>query len=206
MEAENMIVAKIDQFPSPASYKLPLALEYPEHDVTKNKNPVYSVFKDHPEFFKEVAEIFGVGAGQTRFGKDRIPAPTIGVRRKEASNTMPGPFAYAPEHFASLKGKTPPAFSIGSRIRDPAPQKMPAPNEYYIPSCLGSKVPHMRSSPAHSIFGKPSEYEPERSPGPAAYKTMDPDKYKRRLPTYTMTGRNRDTVDRNPEPVAYKKY
>jgi hypothetical protein len=45
---------------------------------------------------------------------------------------------------------------------------MPAPNEHYIPSWIGPKVPYMYSSTADSIFGKRSDYERETSAGPEA--------------------------------------
>jgi hypothetical protein len=84
--------------------------------------------------FKQDPEIIGIKAGQSFSGKDNIPAPTVEERREEPPNTVPGPFAYAPEYFASVKGNKPSAFSIRNRIRNPTPKKMPAPNEHYIPS------------------------------------------------------------------------
>jgi hypothetical protein len=45
----------------------------------------------------------------------------------------------------------------------------------------------------------------ERSPGPAAYKTMNLDTYKKRLPKYSMSGRSsRHLADGSPGPAAYE--
>jgi hypothetical protein len=203
---KTIIVVQRGQFPSPSSYTLPSVLGYPRHDITKTRNPAYTISEKRMEFLKRSPDMQFVRPGQTRFGKDKVRAHTLGERRPEPPSTVPGPCTYAPERFASLKGKKAPAFSISNRIRDPMPPQVPAPNTYRIPSCIGPKLPHMRSSAAHSIYGKPYDHEASRSPGPAAYRTMDPDKYKRRLPTYTMSPRAREVMNLNPGPAAYRNF
>ena len=95
-----------------------------------------------------------------------------------------------------MRQRTPPAFTLGSRLRPrPLNTSAPAPNTYTLPSLWGSQVFTKPSSPSYTVAGRtpaarPSQ-DPAEIPGPGQYDSPDPNAYRQRRPAFTMLGRPR---------------
>ncbi|KAI4569734.1 hypothetical protein MJT46_007028 [Ovis ammon polii x Ovis aries] len=133
----------------------------------------------------------------TRFGRSCTPAYSMQGRGKSPSlEVTPGPGAYSPEKVAPMRQRTPPAFTLGSRLRPrPLNTSAPAPNTYTLPSLWGSQVFTKPSSPSYTVAGRtPSArppQDPAEIPGPGQYDSPDPNAYRQRRPAFTMLGRPR---------------
>ncbi|XP_012584896.1 PREDICTED: outer dense fiber protein 3-like protein 2 [Condylura cristata] len=133
----------------------------------------------------------------TRFGRSCAPAYSIQGRGKSRGpEVTPGPGAYSPEKVAPLHQRTPPAFTLGSRLRpQPLDNSAPAPNTYTLPSLWGSQVFIKPSSPSYTVGGRtpPARppQDPSEIPGPGQYDSPDPNAYRQRRPAFTMLGRPR---------------
>lgn len=108
----------------------------------------------------------------------------------------PGPGAYSPEKVAPPRQRTPPAFTLGSRLRpQPLDTSAPAPNTYTLPSLWGAHIFVKPSSPCYTAAGRPPPLRPAQDPadipGPGQYESPNPDAYRQRLPAFTMPGRAR---------------
>lgn len=95
-----------------------------------------------------------------------------------------------------MRQRTPPAFTLGSRLRPrPLNTSAPAPNTYTLPSLWGSQVFTKPSSPSYTVAGRtPSArppQDPAEIPGPGQYDSPDPNAYRQRRPAFTMLGRPR---------------
>ncbi|XP_077616752.1 protein CIMAP1D [Crocuta crocuta] len=108
----------------------------------------------------------------------------------------PGPGAYSPEKVAPVRQRTPPAFTLGSRLRPQLQDtSAPAPNTYTLPSLWGSQIFVKPSSPSYTVVGRTPPprppQDPAEIPGPGQYDCPDPNTYRRRRPAFTMLGRPR---------------
>lgn len=108
----------------------------------------------------------------------------------------PGPGAYSPEKVAPVRQRTPPAFTLGSRLRPPPlDTSAPAPNAYTLPSLWGAQIFIKPSSPSYTVVGRTPPARPPQDPteipGPGQYESSDPNAYRQRPPAFTMLGRPR---------------
>ncbi|KAM7143257.1 protein CIMAP1D [Molossus nigricans] len=108
----------------------------------------------------------------------------------------PGPGAYSPEKVAPVRQRTPPAFTLGSRLRpQPLDTSAPAPNAYTLPSLWGAQIFIKPSSPSYTVVGRTPPprppQDPTEIPGPGQYDSPDPNAYRQRWPAFTMLGRPR---------------
>ncbi|XP_054983321.1 outer dense fiber protein 3-like protein 2 isoform X2 [Sorex araneus] len=126
-------------------------------------------------------------------------AAGAGSLLRESSSGLevtPGPGAYSPEKVAPVRQRTPPAFTLGSRLRpQPLDTSAPAPNTYTLPSLWGAHIFIKPSSPSYTVAGRPPPLRPAQDPaeipGPGQYESPNPDAYRQRLPAFTMPGRAR---------------
>uniref|UniRef100_A0A8D1R905 Outer dense fiber of sperm tails 3 like 2 n=1 Tax=Sus scrofa TaxID=9823 RepID=A0A8D1R905_PIG len=133
----------------------------------------------------------------TRFGRSCTPAYSMQGRGKSRGlEVTPGPGAYSPEKVAPVRQRTPPAFTLGSRLRpQPLDTSAPAPNTYTLPSLWGSQIFIKPSSPSYTVAGRTPAtrrlLDPAEMPGPGQYESPDPNTYRQRRPAFTMLGRPR---------------
>ena len=70
---------------------------------------------------------------------------------------------------------------------------IPGPNQYSLPSTIGSRVVNKRSSPAHSMAGRGKSggfsEDLAKAPGPGQYNPVELDIKNRKAPAYSMSGR-----------------
>lgn len=108
----------------------------------------------------------------------------------------PGPGAYSPEKAPPVRQRNPPAFTLGSRLRQKPPDaSFPAPNAYSMPPLWGSQIFIKPSSPSFTVVGRrpparPAQ-DPSEIPGPGQYETPDPNTYRQRRPAFSILGRPR---------------
>uniref|UniRef100_A0A7N5P5P7 CIMAP1 family member D n=1 Tax=Ailuropoda melanoleuca TaxID=9646 RepID=A0A7N5P5P7_AILME len=133
----------------------------------------------------------------TRFGRSCTPAYSMQGRGKSRGlEVTPGPGAYSPEKVAPVRQRTPPAFTLGSRLRPQLQDtSAPAPNTYTLPSLWGSQIFTKPRSPSYTVAGRTPPARPPQDPaeipGPGQYDSPDPNTYRQRRPAFTMLGRPR---------------
>lgn len=142
-------------------------------------------------------------AGGPRAGGDCALQPSCPLLT--ALEVTPGPGAYSPEKVAPVRQRTPPAFTLGSRLRPQPPDtSAPAPNTYTLPSLWGSQIFTKPSSPSYSVVGRTPPTRPPQDPaeipGPGQYDSPDPNAYRQRRPAFTMLGRPRAPRPRDETP------
>lgn len=206
----KMPIAAMMRGPGPAKYGLPSCLGHEFHDIRKGKSPAFS-------FGRRVVTnasnhspgpAYMVPARMTRRGGDGAPAYSLHGRTSMAKPLCtPAPGHYAPERKSTTKVS---GYSFGMRTRRFTHDSTPAPNNYNIPSCVGSGVGARSSAPAYSMTGRSkigSFHEDLRNtPGPGSYKTIVPAVYKYKSPAYSMNARNYLPSDntQKPGPGTYK--
>uniref|UniRef100_A0A665UVI0 Outer dense fiber protein 3-like n=1 Tax=Echeneis naucrates TaxID=173247 RepID=A0A665UVI0_ECHNA len=145
--------------------------------------------------------------------KYKAPQFSLGkVHKQISSDCSPGPRYLVPSNITRVGHDGTPAFSLHSRPKEPRLFQAPGPG-HYSPESAGKSV--FRSAPAYSMSGRSKHmstnqtiiheiflknyyikhpglyfYFHRQTPGPAAYKVVDPCTYRQKPPQYSMTGRN----------------
>ncbi|XP_008544945.1 outer dense fiber protein 3B [Microplitis demolitor] len=177
--------------PGPA-YKLPPVLGYEKHDLSRRKNPAFTITSRHDEKLHVTP---GPGPNRyntyhlTRQGPEKPPSFSIAGRAPfVAIGSGPGPGAYHPETYTPRS----PSFSIRMRFK---PSHLssdgPGPNSYLVPSCLGPKIPHKKACGAFSIKGRTSDLSKTSGPGPADYGNPNYNVVKKQYPSFSLKFRER---------------
>nr|XP_006206685.3 outer dense fiber protein 3-like protein 2 [Vicugna pacos] len=179
---------------------LPSTIGFVNHDCTRVAGPAYSLSRRPSEVSPQETSpgpVYFLDPKVTRFGRSCTPAYSMQGRGKARGlEVTPGPGAYSPEKVAPVRQRTPPAFTLGSRLRpQPMDTSAPAPNTYTLPSLWGSQISIKPSSPSYTVVGrKPAArplQDPAEMPGPGQYDSPDPNTYRQRRPAFTMLGRPR---------------
>ncbi|XP_074037029.1 ciliary microtubule associated protein 1B [Leptinotarsa decemlineata] len=195
--------------PGPGKYMLPPVVGYAEHDVSRYRNPQYSIGL---KLFSG-RKPFGPGPGydvqgMTRYGKASPAAYSMKSRPKQLSLfQVPGPGTYKPEVVPRMKEPRPPMYSMSYRYPPVKRFQTPGPDKYEVPSTLGPKVPDKNANAAYSMSFKHDLSAQERSPGPAKYTGTDTKVFKNKPPIYTMSPRvfPPDPQARTPGPIYLPK-
>ncbi|XP_055968952.1 protein CIMAP1D, partial [Sorex fumeus] len=170
-----------------------------KQDSTKGAAGAGSLLRDSSSVAEDTSPgpIYFLDPNVTRFGRICPPAYSIQGRGKSRGlEVTPGPGAYSPEKVAPVRQRTPPAFTLGSRLRpQPLDTSAPAPNTYTLPSLWGAHIFIKPRSPSYTVAGRPPPLRPAQDPaeipGPGQYESPNPDAYRQRLPAFTMPGRAR---------------
>lgn len=208
------IAAKL-RGPGPGRYGLPTTVGYRGHDFTKNRKPAYPFGQRLGESF--VSKICSPGPvyffdpKYTRHGADGTPKYSILARQKNPNEfKTPGPGSYRPENTHPQGERHAPKYSMASRTRYRRCDSYPAPNMYGLPSLLGSKVPNKSSSASYSMTGRQRtggfDEDLSKTPGAARYPVVDPSKYRRRAPSYSMLSRRYMPGDKTEKPGPGQHY
>ncbi|XP_023311044.1 outer dense fiber protein 3-like [Anoplophora glabripennis] len=177
--------------PGPGKYVLPPLIGFRDHDISKYRNPQYSMGQKLP-FGKKP---FGPGPcydvkNMTSYGKASPPAYSMKSRPKAISTFQaPGPGTYQPEKGPRMMEQRPPMYSMSFRYPPLKKYQTPGPNQYEVPSTLGPKVPDKYANAAYSMSYRHNQISSEKSPGPAKYSGIETDLYKNKLPNYTISPR-----------------
>ncbi|KAG5896750.1 hypothetical protein JTB14_031730 [Gonioctena quinquepunctata] len=178
--------------PGPGKYMLPPVVGYTDHDVSRFRNPQFSIGLKVLSQRKP----FGPGPrydvqGMTRYGKASPPAYSMKSRPKTYGVFQaPGPGTYKPELAPRMKEPRPPMYSMSYRYPTSRKFSTPGPDKYEVPSTLGPKVPDKHANAAYSMsFKQKSLSSEERSPGPAKYNGTDTRVFRNKPPVYTMSPR-----------------
>ncbi|CAD5117151.1 DgyrCDS5956 [Dimorphilus gyrociliatus] len=145
-------------------------------------------------------------------GMDGSPHYSLYSRpRDSAAFKTPGPGTYSPERTGPSAKKMPPAYTFGLRHLHRRTDNTPAPNNYSLPAQMGRTIQSgKRQAPIYSMTGRSKRggfhEDLSRTPGPGAYGTANPDIYKLKGPTYSLTSRNMMPSDatRKPGPGAHQ--
>ncbi|KAJ9585731.1 hypothetical protein L9F63_002521 [Diploptera punctata] len=186
--------------PGPGTYMLPPTVGYDKHDITRKRNPAYSMAVKTSVYSKKPSPgPYSIKQNQTRFGDTYNPAYSMGIKTAlVARDKVPGPGTYAPEKCPPMKETRPPAYTIGARTPLHKAGLGPGPNQYSVPTTVGV-------GPRYTMTGKPGGLKCDKSPGPAKYDPTNLNIYKQKAPRVTITGRTAGVSDRsrNPGPAAY---
>ncbi|XP_006898090.1 PREDICTED: outer dense fiber protein 3-like protein 2 [Elephantulus edwardii] len=179
---------------------LPSTISCVQQDSTRVVNTAYSVLQRPREAFPDDASpgpVYFLDPKVTRFGRSCTPAYSMQGRGKSRGlEVTPGPGAYSPEKVPPVRQRTPPAFTLGPRLRpQPLDTSVPAPNAYVLPSLWGMQIFIKPSSPSFTVLGRTPPIRPPQDPaempGPGQYNSPDPNAYRLRQPAFTMLGRPR---------------
>ncbi|ELU11338.1 hypothetical protein CAPTEDRAFT_161832 [Capitella teleta] len=186
--------------PGPAVYKMPGLTGTNDHDP-------------HSRFSRGPAHTFGgrrdtwaIGCGPGpcyypspkiyRDGHDGTPHYSLYARQKEMTMSQtPGPGAYCPESAGPTTKFRNPEYSFGTRLQHQRLDAVPAANSYTLPKMIGSTVQsNKRQAPGYSLTGRSKiggfHEDLQKTPGPGAYATITPNKYKHQSPHYSLVSRN----------------
>ncbi|KAM3594377.1 uncharacterized protein V6R79_006825 [Siganus canaliculatus] len=213
------IISAKERGPGPGRYALPPTVGYINHDFTKPSSPAYSFHSRMSSAMISVDSSPGpryhIDGKITRFGRVETPSYSILGRGRRTGSKVeqfqtPGPGAYSPERAPPLGAhQRPPSYTIGTRTRYRSVDAVPAPNSYSLPNVLGCQIPTKPSSASYSFssrrkVGAPAE-DLSMTPGPAKYKSVNPDVYHQRQPSFSMQSRTKRLNHSfpNPGPGAY---
>lgn len=208
------IAAKL-RGPGPGRYGLPSTVGDEAHDVTMQKKPAAYSFGHRlgESFVSKICSpgpIYFIDAKYTRHGLDGTPNYSLLGRPKDPNEfKTPGPGSYKPESAHPQGERHAPKYSMASRTRYRRCDSYPAANAYGLPTLLGSKVPNKVSSASYSMTGRQKtggfDEDLSKTPGAARYPVVDPSKYRRNAPSYSMLSRRYMPGDKtaNPGPGAY---
>ncbi|XP_030587325.1 ciliary microtubule associated protein 1B [Archocentrus centrarchus] len=189
-------IAALYGSPGP-KYALPGLTGVSKHDPTKYKAPVFSLGARPKEVNTNLSPgpIYMIPSNITREGQSGTPAFSLHSRPKEPKFFKPpGPGQYSPDHSEKLTFRSAPAYSLSGRNKELGGNRTPGPATYSLPPVMGTKTAVASSAPSFSISGRCKTgtfYEDlKKTPGPAAYKAVDPCISGRKPPQFSMTGRN----------------
>jgi len=186
--------------PGSAGYLLPGLIGQVFHDPRNvhYKSPAYSFGVRHGKFKDDCSPgpCYYPNVKVYRDGQDGTPHYSLYGRQKETNPfKTPGPGAYTPEHAGPTSKPMPPKYSFGTRHRHRRTDNTPASNSYTLPQMLGGTVQSgKRQAPCYSLTARSKigsfHEDMQKTPGPGAYNTTEPNYYKDKAPHYSMTSRN----------------
>ncbi|XP_001663800.2 outer dense fiber protein 3 [Aedes aegypti] len=170
--------------PGPAGYGLPPTVGYPEHDVRKDRKPMFSM-RSRP-----ITRYDSLGPGpaqydpgkMTRVGRPNNPTYSLARRFSlfKPDNT-PGPGAHNNDKVPSMKGNRLPAYSFGMRLKETSRDVVPGPDKYSYELNV-----YKNRNPIYSMRNRTKQPYALEGPGPSAYGGLDRNLTHKRNPRYTM--------------------
>jgi len=198
---EDVIINAKFRGPGPARYGLPPTIGFVTHDVRKLRYPSYSFGSrlEHANTLFKRRDGPGpahfINPEMTRHGKDGTAQYSLQSKATDFAfkHKTPGPGAYSTEKIHPLGEKKAPAYSFGCRSRLRGSDKVPAPNNYTLPTIISSRPPDKRRYPQYSLSGRSEvggfSEDLAKTPGPAHYNVTNPNTYRTKRPQYTLVGR-----------------
>uniref|UniRef100_A0A3P8V1Y5 Ciliary microtubule associated protein 1B n=1 Tax=Cynoglossus semilaevis TaxID=244447 RepID=A0A3P8V1Y5_CYNSE len=194
------------QFLSPGpKYALPGLTGAWKHDLTKYKAPEYSFGIRHEQSSSDCSPgpKYLIPSNVTRLGTDGSPTFVCSSRTSGSRlYQTPGPGKQLHSEHNSIKYLFP---LCDTKKKQPLPlTHLSGPAAYALPPVLGPKT-----APSFSLAGFTKHggflEDLKMTPSPAAYKVVDPDVYKHKLPQYSIVGRNftPDSAIKTPGPGSH---
>lgn len=158
--------------PGPAHYTLPPTVGCLNADITKIKNPCYTIGNRQEikyESFGPGPAIYHPGAC-TRYGVDK-KSVYVGTRLEDLKTfETPAPNTYNLPKTAAYQRRAP-AYEFGVRTKQFAGQQIPAPNAYNLPATIGAKgtVIGCRTAPSYTMGNVATTLTKFVTPSPAEY-------------------------------------
>ncbi|XP_075064571.1 ciliary microtubule associated protein 1B isoform X2 [Mixophyes fleayi] len=185
---------------------------YVAHDPRTYRAPAFSFGTRRFQFVDNCSPGPGylVPANITIRGKDGTPAYSVYGRTKDLNTfRTPGPGSYSPERAGKSAYRSAPIYSLGARTKTVSNDQTPGPAAYMLPPVLGPRVVNRSSAPNFSMAGRSKigsfHEDLQNTPGPGAYRVVEPSTNMFRPPQYSMTARHSlpgDTT-RKPGPGSY---
>merc|ERR1711896_87764 len=164
------IIAAKLRGPGPGRYGLPSTVGYRGHDFTKHRKPAYP---------------FGQRLGESFVSKICSPGPIYFIDAKYTRHGSDGT----------------PNYSLLGRPRDPNEFKTPGPGSYKPETAHPQGERH---APKYSMAGRQKtggfDEDLSKTPGAARYPVVDPSKYRRNAPSYSMLSRRYMPGDKTDKP------
>ncbi|XP_059191685.1 outer dense fiber protein 3-B isoform X2 [Centropristis striata] len=188
-------IAALYGSPGP-KYALPGLTGVSKHDPTKYKAPTFSFGARHSSKIESSpGPSYLIPSNITKVGRDGAPAFSLHSRPKEPKFFQPpGPGKYSPELAGKSIFRSAPAHSLSGRNKEVSKMKTPGPASYSLPPVLGHTTVATSAAPTYSFCGRSKNgsfhEDLKKTPGPAAYKAVDPGIYREKPPQFSMTGRN----------------
>ncbi|XP_038155878.1 outer dense fiber protein 3-B isoform X1 [Cyprinodon tularosa] len=199
-------IAALYGSPGP-KYALPGLIGASQHDPTKYKAPMFSFGARREEVITNCSPgpRYQIPQNITRKGKSGTPAFSLLGRPKQLQlSIVPGPGQqskfkiltgqYSPERSGKITTRSAPAYSLSGRRKDRSNSQTPGPDAYTLPPMLGCKTVVAPSAPNYTLQGRSKttsfNEDPNKTPGPAAYKVVNPSIYRQKPPQYSIKGRN----------------
>ncbi|CAJ1056884.1 outer dense fiber protein 3-B [Xyrichtys novacula] len=199
-------IAALYGSPGP-KYALPGLTGNSNHDPTKYKAPMYSFGKrtELPMFNSSPGPRYLIPSNITRVGQDGTPAFSFNKRPADpVGSQTPGPGKYSPEISAKWRFRSSPAYSLSARPKEDRANETPGPAAHNLPPLFGPKTVGKPAAPSFSICGrgKSGAFDEDwaKTPGPAAYKAVDPNVYMKKTPHFSLIGRNFTPGDSTKKP------
>jgi hypothetical protein len=202
-------IAAMYNSPGPC-YSLPSLVGQPSHDPRSahSRAPAFCFGVRHGKLREDCSPgpCHFLDPKHGRNGKDGTPHYSLyGRPRNLTTFKNPGPGSYSPEKSGPNTKAMAPQFSFGSRSHYRSTDKTPAPNSYSVPSNLGiTTESSKKQAPCYSMRGRSKtgsfHEDLQKTPGPGAYGSSDPDLYKNKGPQYSMTGRHHMPGDSTKKP------
>lgn len=192
-------IAAMYSSPGP-KYGLPGLVGQPHHDPRSvhHRGPSYPFGIRHGKFRDDSSPgpCYLPQPGMYRDGKDGTPQYSLYGRQKDGKLFQaPGPGAYKPEDSTKVVCHKEPAYSFGMKRHQFRTDLTPGPNNYSLDNMVGKTVrSNKHSAPCYTLTGRSKiggfHEDLQKTPGPGAYSTTAPSKYKTCPPAYSMTSRN----------------
>ncbi|XP_063719286.1 ciliary microtubule associated protein 1A-like isoform X1 [Symsagittifera roscoffensis] len=204
-------IAAMYSSPGPC-YQLRSVVGAEDHCNSKRKLPSYSIAGRGKQFTDDCSPGPKYNPdGMTNKGKAGAPQPSISGRHADMQQWMtPSPDKYGVDGATKQVYRNAPQYSIGGRTKQSKSDNTPSPNAYSLPTTVGANCVDKSSAPSYGVRSRPNQggfsEDLQKTPGPGAYKTTDPNVYKQKRPGYSITARNElpsDTTTK-PGPGAHK--
>lgn len=192
-------IAAMYSSPGPC-YALPGLVGQNTHDPRSehNRRPAYPFGIRHGKFKDDCSPgpCYYPDPKISRRGQDGTPHYSLYSRQKDQTMfKAPGPGAYSPEQTGQSARYKAPTYLFGIRHRHRRTDNTPAPNNYSLPTMIGSTVQSSKKqAPCFSLRGRQTVgafcEDLAKAPGPGTYNTTEPQLYKDKSPQYSMTSRN----------------
>ncbi|XP_042368759.1 outer dense fiber protein 3-B-like [Plectropomus leopardus] len=194
-------IAALYGSPGP-KYGLPGLTGSSQHDPTKLKAPMFSFGARHSSRCESSpGPSYLIPSNVTRVGRDGTPA-FFSPEPSKGAGCLPGPWTRALREGGLFRSA--PAFSLSGRCKEFNIIQTPGPASYTLPPVLGSKTVATCTAPTYSFSGRSKtggfSEDLKKTPGPAAYKVVDPCIYSKKPPQFSMTGRNFPTGETTQKP------
>ncbi|XP_062552729.1 ciliary microtubule associated protein 1A-like [Armigeres subalbatus] len=183
--------------PGPAGYGLPPTVGFDQHDVRKDRKPMFSMRERPTTRYDTIGPGPAHDPGKmTRSGPPHNPAYSLAKRFSTfKQDNVPGPGAHNNDKVPSMKGNRLPAYSFGFRLKEAPRDKIPGPDQYAYDLNV-----YKNRNPLYSMRDRTTLPYASEGPGPNKYGDLDRNITHKRYPRYSMRKMCPIMEDKCPKP------